>query len=75
MYIRNLSLTQTILSEKTHSFIETVQGALIINISKSCLMRMLNEHNLTIVPDNFPKLVIQLEFEVMLPWFLEEKST
>jgi len=38
-------------------------------------MRMLNEHNLTIVPDNFPKLVIQLEFEVMLPWFLEEKST
>ncbi|CCP27365.1 protein of unknown function [Tepidanaerobacter acetatoxydans Re1] len=28
---------------------------------------------LDLVPENFPKPVLQLEFEVMLPWLLEEK--
>lgn len=28
---------------------------------------------LDLVPDDFPRPVIQLEFEVMLPWVLEEK--
>ncbi|MDI3478507.1 MAG: hypothetical protein PWQ59_2032 [Thermoanaerobacterium sp.] len=29
--------------------------------------------DLDLVPENFPKPVIQLEFEVELPWLLEEK--
>ncbi|WIV12857.1 hypothetical protein [Proteiniborus sp. MB09-C3] len=30
--------------------------------------------DLDLVPENFPRPVIQLEFEVMLPWLLDEKS-
>lgn len=44
-----------------------------LNIIKIDNLKFTFSEDLDLVPENFPKPVIQLEFEVMLPWLLEEK--
>jgi len=44
-----------------------------LNIIKVDNVKFTFTDALDLVPKNFPKPVIQLEFEVMLPWLLEEK--
>jgi hypothetical protein len=45
-----------------------------LNIIKVDNVKFTFTDELDLVPEDFPKPVIQLEFEVMLPWLLEEKS-
>jgi len=44
-----------------------------LNIIKVDNVKFTFTDELDLVPEKFPKPVIQLEFEVMLPWLLEEK--
>lgn len=44
-----------------------------LNIIKIYNMKFTFNKDLDLVPEDFPKPVIQLEFEVMLPWLLDEK--
>jgi len=43
------------------------------NVIKVCNVEFTFTNELALVPKNFPKPVIQLEFEVELPWLLEKK--
>lgn len=46
-----------------------------LNIIRVDNMKFTFTDELDLVPEDFPKPVIQLEFEVVLPWLLEEKCS